>query len=211
MKKIINVFDSVLGANYVCGLLCDAGYDARPYTPRRQYVSRTNSGPALTIGTRSVEEVSDEISEALVAIRGNWLISSTSASLVAQDMLDLKGLSENIVYAIPELDGNLPILGSALTVDRAKRIQQLQSIHRRGKSSRAAPLVDASDLLAQFENLAYYEDEPQAFRPEFDALVGDKKFQLGSSNLAHYAKLCKITKHTVIDYVGLVARHLETR
>ena len=213
---LINVFDVRQIADHTARTLKHAGHTVNIHSPmyRKNEDGREYHHPRTMVypgeSTATAPAIESELTAALQQNRALWLVTSVSASVVGNAMLDLCGNSGNIIFCAPPIYGQNKILGSTLTVTRIRSAQQIARIRGNdvGKQYRE---LEAADELIHLCRLAladsmFRDNARIRFR---EAIKGGA--YLASSTLVAYAEFFGFTSPERPNYVELIEEHVAKR
>lgn len=202
---MIHIIDGSVGGSYVYSKLVDAGFNARihpPPNPRVRAAYATH--PSLSMG-HSEQEIERHISQVLGTFRGLFLISSYVGSLVANNMIDMCGQSDNVITCDDLNCGSIPVVASSISVNVYLKQRKLARIHHRLKHYDLDHEFAIADKAVRFA-----AGDDYAKQDAKQELNNHAKF-LSSPSLIVAAHKLGVKGSMYHNYAGLVKEFIENR
>lgn len=202
---IVHIIDGSVGGQYVFDQLQEAGIKCRiqaPNNPRARSVYAPY--PSLSMG-HTEQEIEKHIGNVLGTYRGLFLISSYVGSLVARNMIDMCGQSENVIYCDDLKCGSTPVVASSISVNIYQKQRRLGRIAHRIKHYDLDHEFIIADKAVRYA--AGDELEKHAARAE----LNDHAKFLSSPSMIVAAHKLGVRSSMYHNYAGLVREFLEKR
>lgn len=195
---MIHIIDGRVGGYYVLEQLRNAGLDGQMHVPR-ELVGRSYYHPSSLSVDHSIQEIEQHITDVLSKYRGTFLISSFTASLVANQMLDLCGQSNNVITcASLDESKSWPVIATSISVNLYKTQRQKALITGRLKKFGRGPEFVEADAAVKFI------DNEVAWRAQARAILNDEPKFLSSPSLIVAADLLRSKGNSFHNYAGIV-------
>ncbi|QZE59598.1 hypothetical protein pEaSNUABM39_00018 [Erwinia phage pEa_SNUABM_39] len=202
---MIHIIDGAVGGGYVYSKLVDAGFNARVHAPPNPRVRAAYATyPSLSMG-HSEKEIEHHISQVLGTYRGLFLISSYVGSLIANNMIDMCGQSENVITCDDLKCGSIPVVASSISVNVYQNQRKLARIHHRLKHfdfDHEFAIADQAVRFAAGDEFAKHGAQQE--------LNNHAKF-LSSPSLIVAAHKLGVKGSMYHNYAGLVQEFIEKR